>query len=75
MFGRKLFNQFRKSNFQAHFSRAFNTENIWARENIPFYGTLVGLTAFSFQVAVLYPWHHELSSEFGEIQVMGISFL
>jgi formate-dependent nitrite reductase membrane component NrfD len=47
----------------------FNSQNLMARENIPFYGALVGITALTFQIAVLYPWHHELSSQFTEIQV------
>jgi len=70
MFGtRRVFTNFRRvaSNFAS--SRKFNTDNIWARENVPIYGALVGISALCFQMAVLYPWHHELSEQFGEIQV------
>lgn len=36
---------------------------------VPIYGAIVGTCALCFQVAVLYPWHHELSDQFEEVQV------
>lgn len=46
-----------------------NLKQPFSRENIPFYGAVVGLTALSFQISVLYPWHHELSDQFAAIEV------
>lgn len=46
-----------------------NYSNPMARENMPIYGTMVGIAALTFQVTVLYPWHKELSDQFIEIEV------
>ena len=35
---------------------------------VPLIGVVVGLCAFSFQVGVLFPWHHELSVQFEQLQ-------
>jgi hypothetical protein len=42
------------------------------KEHIPPFALLVGITALCFQIAVLYPWHHELSDQFIEVQVAEI---
>lgn len=57
------------STFKQQKRSIFNAEKPFSRENLPFYGAAVGLTAFSFQVMVLYPWHEELSTQFSAIQV------
>lgn len=49
--------------------RFLNTEKPFSKENIPFFGAVVGITALIFQVAVLYPWHEELSYQFASIEV------
>lgn len=49
--------------------RNFNAEKPFSKENVPFYGAIVGVTALTFQVLVLYPWHEELSYQFSAIQV------
>eukprot|EP01033_Poteriospumella_lacustris_P003123 gene3123-2296_t len=56
------------STFKQQKRSIFNAEKPFSRENLPFYGAAVGLTAFSFQVMVLYPWHEELSTQFSAIQ-------
>lgn len=47
-------------------------EQSW-RSLVPIAGAFIGVCAFSFQVFVLYPWHHELSNQFEELQVVGES--
>ena len=49
--------------------RLFNSQILASRENIPVYGAIVGVTALCFQIAVLYPWHYELSDQFLQIEV------
>lgn len=71
---RRVFQRVQKATTNFTATRKFNTENVWARENVPFYGALVGVTALCFQISVLYPWHHELSTQFTEIQVNRIFF-
>jgi hypothetical protein len=39
------------------------------RQNIPTVGLVVGCCALTFQICVLYPWHHELSEQFDKLQV------
>mmetsp|Transcript_29626 Transcript_29626/g.40706 ORF Transcript_29626/g.40706 Transcript_29626/m.40706 type:complete len:125 (-) Transcript_29626:178-552(-) len=39
-------------------------------KTIPIVGAFIGLSAFTFQVLVLYPWHHELSKQFDELNVV-----
>ena len=39
------------------------------REKVPVYGAIVGTLALMFQIAVLYPWHEELSEQFNEVEV------
>lgn len=55
--------------------RLFNAKDPLDRANIPVYGAMVGVTALCFQIAVLYPWHHELSEQFEEIQVSACALL
>ncbi len=43
---------------------------IFRRENIPVFGTVVGVAALAFQMSILYPWHDELSKQFFELQVL-----
>lgn len=59
------------STFKQQKRNIFNAEKPFSKENIPFYGAAVGITALSFQVMVLYPWHEELSTQFSAIQVTG----
>ena len=40
-----------------------------AFQNIPIIGIAIGIMAFSFQIGVLYPWHHELSVQFDSLEV------
>jgi len=71
MFSRPLLSTHRLvyyKSLRAATKRQFNTKNLLSRDNIPFYGTLVGLTALSFQIAVLYPWHHELTVQFAKVE-------
>ena len=40
------------------------------RDHIPPFALVVGISALCFQIAVLYPWHEELSVQFIEVQVL-----
>lgn len=51
------------SPFQIPKRTVFNTQKLWSRENLPFYGFTVGMAALSFQVGVLYPWHEEVNNQ------------
>lgn len=53
-------------------NRRFSTNfplNVLRRENIPTFALIVGLSALSFQIGVLYPWHEILSEDFQKLQV------
>lgn len=51
---------------------SFNTKDMLARENVPYYGAVIGVSALLFQVGVLHPFHTELSNQFSDIQVSTI---
>jgi hypothetical protein len=36
---------------------------------VPIFGAVVGTIALTFQISVLYPWHHELSHQFEQVEV------
>jgi hypothetical protein len=42
--------------------------------SVPTVGVMVGCCALSFQIFVLYPWHHELSEQFNNLQVNIVLF-
>jgi hypothetical protein len=44
------------------------------RQNVPTIGLVVGCCALTFQVFILYPWHHELSEQFDKLQVSSFSY-
>jgi hypothetical protein len=54
---------------------AVKSKVVERKEHIPPFALLVGLTALCFQIAVLYPWHHELSEQFEEVQVESLLIL
>lgn len=51
-------------------TRNFSTKKVVNRENVAYLGAFIGFSALSFQVAVLHPYHTELSDQFAGIQVM-----
>lgn len=76
MFGRYMnrAGRFVRTNVDARRTR-FNFSNPLARENIPFYGAIIGITAFTFQITVLHPWHDQLSEQFIDIEVGIVSLI
>lgn len=48
-------------------SRKLSTENFLPAKRVPQLALLVGGVALTFQLTVLYPWHHELSDSFDEV--------
>lgn len=70
-FTRGFVNKFRTAAGSSFAKRymSFNTKDLLARENVPFYGAVVGLGALVFQVGILHPFHTELSDQFSDIQV------
>ena len=55
--------------FTANRSLQTAARRVFTRENIPAIGICVGITALSFQLVMLYPWHFELSEQFDDLQV------
>ena len=45
------------------------TFSVLRRENVPIGALIVGLSAFCFQVFVLFPWHYELSEQIDALEV------
>ena len=43
--------------------------SFFRRENVPIGALIVGLSAFCFQVFVLFPWHYELSEQIDALEV------
>jgi len=39
-----------------------------AAKYVSIYSAIVGTTALAFQVKVLYPWHHEISSQIDSLE-------
>ena len=37
---------------------------------VPMFGVFVGLSALSFQIFILYPWHYEISKQFEALEVI-----
>lgn len=48
-------------------------EGVFVRRNLPVFGAFIGLTALSFQMFILYPWHETLRNDFDSLQVSFIS--
>lgn len=40
------------------------------QQALPYIALSVGVVAFSFQVTILYPWHHELSRQLSDITLI-----
>jgi hypothetical protein len=51
-------------------SFSINEKPSWFKKNLPLIGVMVGLSAFSFQIGVLFPWHEELSDQFKALEVI-----
>jgi hypothetical protein len=45
----------------------------WYR-TIPLVGAFIGILGLSFQITVLYPWHHQLSIQFDELKVRNCNY-
>jgi hypothetical protein len=44
-------------------------DSLFQRKNLPVLGVAIGLTALSFQLFVLYPWHETLRDDFSNLEV------
>ena len=44
-------------------------------KHLPLVGVMVGISAFSFQIGVLFPWHEELSTQFTALEVKNFIFI
>lgn len=52
-----------------HHVTQHNPKQILKRDNIPIIALVVGVSALTFQIGVLYPWHEIISNDFRRLQV------
>jgi len=66
---RKLFGFFRVNKRFSSDTSHHETHSHPILKHLPLVGVMVGISAFSFQIGVLFPWHEELSTQFTALEV------